>query len=392
MTRRICVVTGTRAEYGLLHPLIRRIRADSSLTGQLLVTGAHLSPRYGMTFREIEADGLAIDQKVDIDLDDNSDGGIARSVARGMSGITDALLHLRPDVVVLLGDRFEILAAACAALFLRIPIAHIHGGEVTEGAIDESIRHAVTKMASLHFVAAQEYRARVIQLGEDPSRVFLTGGLGVDAILETRLLDRAAVERAMDFRLGDKSLLITFHPATRDLADSRDQVAELLTALSSRTDTQLVFTMPNADSGSQHIAGMIETFVSQNPNAKAFASLGSRLYLSCMAQVSGVVGNSSSGLLEAPTLGIGTVNIGDRQRGRLKAESVIDCAAERKEITAALDRLFSAEFQQRLAQGVESPYGKGGAAAKILAVLRDHPLTQILKKPFHDIPLMPSPR
>lgn len=390
MTRKICVVTGTRAEYGLLRPLIRLIHGDASLQGQILVTGAHLSPRYGMTSQEIEADGFTIDEKVDLGLDDNSDAGVARSAGLGVSGITDALVRLGPDMVVLLGDRFEVLAAATAAMLLRIPIAHIHGGEVTEGAIDESIRHAVTKMASLHFVAARQYRDRVIQLGEDPSRVFLVGGLGVDAILQADLLDRPAVEHALGFQLGKRNLLVTFHPATRDARDSRSQVAELLAALSGIGDTRLIFTMPNADSGSAHIADMIEEFVSRHPNARAYASLGSRLYLSCMAQVTGVVGNSSSGLLEAPSLCVGTVNVGDRQRGRLQADSVITCAGDRESIAMALDRLFSADFQQKLAQGIESPYGKGGAAGKILAQLRSHSLQSLLKKTFHDLSVTPA--
>lgn len=386
MTRKVCVITGTRAEYGLLRLLMQGIRDDAALQLQLLVTGTHLSPQFGITYREIEQDGFQIDRKVEVPLADNSAAGVARSTGHGMIGITDALESLKPDIVVLLGDRFEILAAASAALILGIPIAHIHGGETTEGAFDEAIRHAVTKMASLHFVAAEAYRRRVIQLGEHPDRTFLVGGLGVDLIRQTPLLDRAAIEAELRFSLGVKSLLVTFHPATLDSADPADQMKELLAALGALADTQLVFTMPNADTGSQGIARQIEDFVASHANARAYASLGARRYLSCMAQVDGVVGNSSSGLTEAPSLGVATINIGDRQRGRLKAQSVMDCAPEREDIAAALRRLYSPQFRQALALGIDNPYGDGGATAKIVEVLRTQPLENLLKKSFYDLP------
>lgn len=386
MTRKVCVITGTRAEYGLLRLLMQGIQADAALQLQVLVTGSHLSPAFGLTYREIEQDGISIHEKVELALGDNSAIGVAKSVGQGVAGIAEALERLRPDMVVLLGDRFEILAAASAALILGIPIVHLHGGEVTEGAFDDAIRHAVTKMASFHFVAAEEYRRRVIQLGENPARVFLVGGLGVDIIKHTALLDRAAVEQALGFPLGKKSLLVTFHPATRDATSPAMQTTELLAALDDMNDVQLVFTLPNADTGSREIAQLIEDFTKSHANARAFASLGSQRYLSCMAQVDGVVGNSSSGLIEAPALGIGSVNIGDRQRGRLKAGSVIDCAPERDPIRDALRKLFAPEFLRRLAEGIENPYGKGGATAKILAQLRDLPLENVLKTPFYDLP------
>lgn len=386
MTRKICVLTGSRAEYGLLRLLIQGIRDDAALQLQLLVTGSHLSPQFGMTYREIEQDGFKIDRKVEIPLGDNSAAGVAKSVGHGIIGLTDALESLCPDILVLLGDRFEILAAASAALILGIPIAHIHGGETTEGAFDEAIRHSVTKMASLHFVAAEEYRRRVIQLGENPRRTFLVGGLGVDLIQQTELMDRAAVETELGFSLGSKNLLVTFHPATLDKADPASQMKELLAALATLDDTQLIFTMPNADTGSQGIAAQVRDFVAAHPNARAYDSLGALRYLSCMAQLDGVVGNSSSGLLEAPSLGIPTINIGDRQRGRLKAQSVIDCAAERGEIASAVRRLYSPQFRQALARGIENPYGYGGATAKIIDVLRAQPLEDLLKKSFYDLP------
>jgi GDP/UDP-N,N'-diacetylbacillosamine 2-epimerase (hydrolysing) len=386
MNRKVCVITGTRADYGLLRLLMQGIRDDAAVELQILATGMHLSPAFGLTYREIEEDGFTIDEKAQMPLSDNSAAGVAKSVGHGVIAITESLERLRPDIVVLLGDRFETLAAASAALILGIPVAHIHGGEVTEGAFDDAIRHAVTKMASFHFVAANEYQRRVIQLGEQSERVFMVGGIGVDAIRQTPLLDRAGVEQALGFPLKDKSLLVTFHPATRDVASPAAQMTELLAALEELKDTQLVFTLPNADTQAQSITGLIEDFVARHANARAYVSLGSRRYLSCMAQVDGVIGNSSSGLLEAPSLGIGTVNIGDRQRGRLTAKSVINCPPERAAIGAALRELYSPSFRQRLASGIESPYGNGGATARILARLRDLPLENVLKKSFYDLP------
>jgi GDP/UDP-N,N'-diacetylbacillosamine 2-epimerase (hydrolysing) len=387
MSRKVCVITGTRADYGLLRLLMQAIRDEPALALQILATGMHLSADYGLTYREIEQDGFHIDEKAPIPLDDNSAAGVARSVGHGVIAITDALERLRPDIAVVLGDRFEMLAAASAALILGIPVAHLHGGEKTEGAFDDSIRHSITKMASFHFVAAEEYRRRVIQLGEQPGRVFLVGGLGIDAIQQTALLNRAGVEQALDFPLKEKSLLVTFHPATRDAASPATQMAELLAALDGMDDTQLVFTLPNADTQGQEIAAQIGAFVSAHPNARRFASLGSLHYLSCMAQVDGVVGNSSSGLLEAPSLGVGTVNIGDRQAGRLKAESVINCPPERAAIGAALRQLYAPDFRRKLASGIQNPYGSGGATGKILARLRDLSLENILKKSFYDFPV-----
>lgn len=386
MSRKVCVITGTRADYGLLRLLMQGIRDDAALKLQILATGMHLSLAFGLTYREIEEDGFTIDEKAQMPLSDNSAAGVAKSVGHGVVAITESLERLRPDIVVLLGDRFETLAAASAALILGIPVAHIHGGEVTEGAFDDAIRHAVTKMASFHFVAAGEYQRRVIQLGEHPERVFMVGGIGIDAIQQTPLLDRAGVEQALGFPLKDKSLLVTFHPATREGASPAAQMTELLAALEELKDTQLIFTLPNADTLAQSITALIEDFVARHANARAYVSLGSRRYLSCMAQVDGVVGNSSSGLLEAPSLGIGTVNIGDRQRGRLTAQSVINCPPERAAIEAALRELYSPPFRQRLAGGIESPYGNGGATARILARLRDLSLEKVLKKSFYDLP------
>jgi GDP/UDP-N,N'-diacetylbacillosamine 2-epimerase (hydrolysing) len=385
VSRKICVVTGTRAEYGLMRRLTEGIRADPDLTLQLVVTGMHLAPEFGSTWREIERDGFVIDEKVEMLLSADTGSGVAKSTALGLIGISQALDRLTPDILVILGDRFETLAAATAALFMRVPVAHLHGGEITEGAIDEAMRHAITKMSHLHFVAADEYRRRVIQLGEQPERVFLVGGLGVDIIKSLPLLDREAVEEALDLPLGKKSLLITFHPATLERASPAAQTGELLAALHGLEETQLIFTLPNADPGGREIAQQLNAFAASHPNAVVRASLGQNLYLSCMKHVDGVIGNSSSGLAEAPSFGIGTVNIGERQRGRLKADSVIDCAPQRAAISAAIAQLYSVEFQQRLSHGVRNPYGDGGASDRILKVLHDQPLADIRAKTFYDL-------
>jgi GDP/UDP-N,N'-diacetylbacillosamine 2-epimerase (hydrolysing) len=345
----------------------------------------HLSQRFGLTFREIENDGFHIDLKVAMMLDSDTPAELARSMGLGLAGFGQALEQLHPDLMLVLGDRFEILPAVAAATVARVPVAHLHGGETSEGAFDEAFRHAITKMSHLHFVAAEEYQRRVIQLGEDPARVFLVGGLGIDNIKKLTLLDRSQLEAALGFHLGPKNLLITFHPVTLEDDTSSEQMAEILAALELLEDTHLIFTMPNADTGSRVLIDMVDQFVVDRPNARAYTSLGQLRYLSCLRHVDGVLGNSSSGLIEAPSFGIGTINIGDRQRGRLKAESVIDCAPDRALIAAALTRLYS-PFFQALLPTVRNPYGDSGADEKIVRVLRDYPLKSILKKPFYDLP------
>lgn len=387
MIRRLCIVTGTRAEYGLLRGVLDGIRRAPDLQLQLIATGTHLSPEFGLTYREIEQDGFTIDERVEILMSSDTPVGVGKAMGLGLIGFADAFQRLQPDAVVLLGDRFEILSAAAAALVARIPIAHIHGGETTEGAFDEAIRHAVTKMAHLHFVAAAPYRDRVVQLGEAPGRVFLVGGLGVDAIRRADLLDRASLEHSLNFALGDRNLLVTFHPSTLDADPAADQLQALFDALDRLgPDTKLIFTLPNADVGGRELAAMVEAFVAERAHARAFTSLGQVRYLSCLAQVDGVVGNSSSGLTEAPSFRIGTVNIGTRQDGRLKAASVIDCAARQEAITGALAQLYAEDFRAIL-ETVENPYGNGGASEAIVNVLRDQPLTDLMKKTFRDLPL-----
>jgi GDP/UDP-N,N'-diacetylbacillosamine 2-epimerase (hydrolysing) len=317
-------------------------------------------------------------------LGSDTPAGIARSMGVGMIGFGEAIEQLQPDLMLVLGDRFEIFAAAAAATVARVPLAHLHGGETTEGAIDEAFRHSITKMSHLHFVAAEEYRKRVVQLGEAPERVFLVGGLGLDNICRLELLDRAALEAALDFRLGPKNLLVTFHPVTLEKSTAETQMAELLEALDELQDTHLIFTMPNADTDGRVLMTMIKQFVATRPHARAYASLGQLRYLSCIRHVDGVVGNSSSGLIEVPAFRKGTINIGDRQRGRLKADSVIDCHPDRQSIAAALRTLYSADFQARM-KTVRNPYGEGGASEKVVQVLREYPLDRLLKKSFHDL-------
>jgi GDP/UDP-N,N'-diacetylbacillosamine 2-epimerase (hydrolysing) len=381
--KKICIVTGTRAEYGLLKWLMKDLQESSEFTLQLVATGTHLSPEFGLTYREIENDGFQIDCKVEMLLSSDTASGTARSMGLAVMGLGDALDRLKPDMLLVLGDRYEILAAVSAALVLRIPVAHVHGGEITEGAFDDAIRHAITKMSHLHFVAAEEFRARVIQMGEQPDRVFTVGGLGVDGISRLQLLSREELEKSLDFALGSRSLIVTFHPATLDQGSPEHQTAELLAALDNLKDTSIIFTLPNADPGSRAMAALIHDFVSSRPHAKAFASLGQLRYFSCLKHVDGIVGNSSSGLLEAPSFQKGTVNIGIRQRGRTRAGSVIDCEPNRASIGAALKRLFSPEFQAGLAQ-VINPYGDGNASRKIADTLARVAPGNILVKRFHD--------
>jgi GDP/UDP-N,N'-diacetylbacillosamine 2-epimerase (hydrolysing) len=383
--RTICVVSGTRADYGLLQWVMHGIRRNPALTLQVIATGMHLSPEFGLTYREIEADGFTIDRKLEVLTSSDSSCGVTKSIGLGVISFADAFAELRPDVVLVLGDRFEIFAAATAAMIAGLPIAHLHGGEITEGAFDEAIRHAITKMAHLHFVAAEPYRRRVVQMGESPDRVFLCGGLGVDTIRKSPLLDRAELEAAIDFKLGRRNLLVTFHPVTLEPGTAPAQMAELLKALDSLKDTHLILTMPNADTGGRKLISMVELFVATRPHARAYTSLGQLRYLSSMAHVDGVVGNSSSGLAEAPSFRKGTVNIGDRQRGRLKSASVIDCEPDCASILAAIDALYSPSFQASL-ENVENPYGDGGASEKIIDVLTHFDIDNITKKSFYDLP------
>lgn len=385
MSCKVCVVTGTRAEYGLLRWVMEGIRNDHDLDLQIIATGMHLSPEFGLTYREIETDGFRVDRKIEILTSSDTSVGISKSIGLGLIGFADAYVDLAPDLVLVLGDRFEIFAAAAAAMIARIPIAHLHGGEATEGLIDEAMRHSISKMSHLHFAAAEAYRTRILQLGEQPERVFTVGGLGVDCISRIQLMRRSELEASLEFCLKEKNLLITFHPVTLEPGAAATQTRELLSALDRLDDTGLIFTLPNADTEGREIIRMIDAFVAEHPNAKAFTSLGQRRYLSCVSQVDGVVGNSSSGLLEVPSFHKGTINIGARQEGRLQARSVINCKPERADIAAALEKLYSAEFQSVVASS-ENPYGDAGASARIVQIIKATSLDGILKKRFYDLP------
>jgi len=383
--RTICIVTGSRAEYGLLYCLMKEIYDDTSLELQIIATCMHLSPEFGLTYKLIENDGFHINKKVEMLLSSDTPTGISKSIGLAMIGFGEAYAELKPNIVVLLGDRFETLCAAIAACVDRIPIAHIHGGEITQGAIDEAFRHSITKMSHLHFTATDEYKKRVIQLGENPERVFNVGGLGIDNIKKLKLLNQKEFEHSIGFKLGTKNLLITFHPVTLEEASSKEQFKNLLDALGELQDTKFIFTKPNADTEGRIIIQMIDEYVSKNSHKSvAFINLGQLRYLSALQFVDGVVGNSSSGLTEAPTFKIGTINIGDRQKGRVKAESVIDCNPKKRSILIAAEKLYSEEFQNNLIN-VTNPYGEGGATKKIMKVTRDKDLSGILKKRFYDI-------
>jgi GDP/UDP-N,N'-diacetylbacillosamine 2-epimerase (hydrolysing) len=384
MTRKICVVTGSRADYGLLHSVMKGISLESELELQVIVTGMHLSEEFGSTVTEIEADGFKIHCKVETLANSDTPEGIAKSIASGIEGSAIAFAEMKPDLVVLLGDRYEIFAAASAALVSRLPIAHLHGGEVTVGAFDEAFRHAITKMSQLHFVAHEDYRNRVIQLGENPTHVFNVGALGLSNYKPEELLSRIQLENELGIKFKKKALLVTFHPVTLENNTAVTQMSELLKALETLDDTTLIFTMPNADTGGLAQMKLIQEFVKRHRHSIVCQSLGRVKYLSCLQFVDGVVGNSSSGLIEAPSFKIGTINIGDRQSGRIKAESVIDCEPISASIQAALINMYEENFQNRL-KSLHNPFGNGGASNEIIRILKQIDLLQILKKEFHDL-------
>ncbi|WP_337996594.1 UDP-N-acetylglucosamine 2-epimerase [Oleispirillum naphthae] len=384
MTRTVCVVTGSRAEYGLLLPLLKGIAADTRLTLQLAVTGMHLSPEFGLTVRQIEADGFTPDARVDMLLASDTPAGVAKSLGLGVIGFADALDRLRPDLLVVLGDRFEILAAAQAAMILRIPIAHIHGGELTEGLIDEAIRHSLTKMSHLHFTAAEPYRQRVIQLGEAPERVWTVGAPGLDAIRLTPRLSRAELSESLGFDLAAPYFLVTYHPVTLDAAGGG--IAPLLAALAEFPGHRILFTGVNADPDNAPIREAISAFAAACPGrVHAAVSLGQKRYLGALAHADAVIGNSSSGILEAPSFRIPTVNIGDRQRGRLRAASVIDAGEDAATIASAIRHALSADFRAGLVD-MQSPFGDGHASERMLETIATHPLEGLLMKRFQDMP------
>lgn len=388
MKRKVCAVTGSRAEYGLLRPLLEELKTDRDLKLQIMVTGMHLSSDFDLTYREIQKNGFVIDKRIKILQRSDDPLSISDSIGLAIKGFTRAYRELKPDIVVVLGDRYEIFSAATAAMVSMIPIAHLNGGERTEGSMDEAMRHSITKMSHLHFTSTEEYRKRVIQLGEEPRRVFNVGALGIDNIKKLRLLTKDELEKKINFKFNNiHNLLIAFHPTTLEGDAGGRQFQNLLNVLNDMVKTNFIFTKSNADTGGRAINRLIDKYVSKNSHrAVSFISLGQLNFLSMMQFIDAIVGNSSSGIIEAPSFKIGTINIGDRQKGRIRTESIIDCEPARGDIVAAFRKLYSKEFQRRL-KNVKNPYGDGNAAERIKTILKSYDINGILKKPFYNLSL-----
>jgi UDP-N-acetylglucosamine 2-epimerase (non-hydrolysing)/GDP/UDP-N,N'-diacetylbacillosamine 2-epimerase (hydrolysing) len=383
--RKICVITGSRAEYGLLSGLMKAIREDDTLQLQVIATNMHLSPEFGLTYREIEKDGFVIDKKVEMLLSSDTPNATAKSVGLGTIGFADAYEDLKPDMIVVLGDRYEILSAVSTALFYKIPTAHLHGGEITEGAYDDCIRHAITKMSHLHFTSTGEYRNRVIQLGEQPDRVFNVGAIGIENIKNIPLMSKAELEESIGFEIGDKCLLVTYHPVTLEDSTAEEQCKNLLSALDQYNDYRVIFTMPNSDTNGRIIMHEVEKYVGQNKGrAIAFKSLGLKRYLSALQYVTAVVGNSSSGIIEVPSFGVPTLNIGDRQKGRIAAGSIIHCGVSFVEICQGLKETLS-DTHVLLSKSCANPYEKSNTVENILKVIREYPIDKLIQKTFHNL-------
>lgn len=384
MKRKVCVVTGSRADYGHLRPLIMAIKKDKQLQLQLVATGMHLSSHYGLTYKEIERDGFKIDERVNILLKGDSASDVCSSMGQAVAKFTRVYQRLRPDVVIVLGDRFEILSAVICAHVSGIVVGHLHGGEVTQGAFDEAFRHAISKMSQWHFTSTQEYRRRVIQLGESPNTVFHVGAVGLDNLKSLKLLSKNKLERNLQFTFGQKNLLVTFHPVTLESRSETVQLNHLLNVLEGLKDTKIIITKSNADTGGRTINRMIDRFAKRNKGrVKAFSSLGQVKYWSAIQYVDGVVGNSSSGIIEVPSFKKPTVNIGDRQKGRIRSKSTIDCAPDKSSIKAAINKMYSPQFRKSL-RSLHNPYGDGQTAQRILKVLKSRKLPE-LKKKFYDL-------
>ena len=381
--RKICVVTGSRAEYGILRGLMKAIKNDPDLTLQVIATNQHLSMLQGETYKEIEHDGFTIDYKVfmaDDDAPDNANN-TAKSISRGVSGFADAFDALKPDLLLILGDRYEMLAVASTALIYKIPIAHLHGGEITEGAFDDAIRHAITKMSHLHFTSTEVYRKRVIQLGEQPDRVFNVGALGVENVMKNDFMTKEELEHSLNFRMTDKCFLCTYHPVTLSNMSSETQVLNLLQALDDYKVYHIIFTYSNSDTNSQIIIKRIREYVDQNQVRCMFIpSLGQRRYFSALKYVKAVLGNSSSGIIEVPSFGIPTVDIGDRQKGRIAANSVMHCGYSTEEIKECLEKVIAYKSNK-----IDNPYYKEGTCGAILKVIKTYPLDNIVQKHFYDL-------
>lgn len=382
---KICVATGTRAEYGLLKPLIDKIQAESGFILQVLVTGAHLSPEFGLTYRQIEKDNIKIDAKVEMLLSSDTPEGIAKSMGIGMIGYADAFKNLNPDLLVILGDRYEMLALASAALIFKIPIVHINGGDITEGAYDDAIRHSLTKMSHLHFASADEYMKRVIQMGEQPEFVFNVGAIGLDNIKNLPLLNKEETENTLGINFKKYNYLIAFHPETLSSDNVETQFLNLLEAIDMQEESFFVFTKANADTDGRVINKIIEDFTAKNPHkSKLFDSLGTVNFLSVMKHADAIVGNSSSGIVEAPSLKTATINIGNRQKGRLQAGSILNCKAKTDEILTCFEKIKTADFKKVIAEAV-NPYGSGDTSVQIIDTLKKVNIENLRLKKFYTI-------
>lgn len=383
--RKICIITGSRAEYGLLSGLMQAIKEDVTLKLQIIATNMHLSPEFGLTYKEIEKDGFHIDKKVEMLLSSDTANATVKSVGLGTIGFADAYEDLQPDMIIVLGDRFETLAAVTAALFYKMPVAHLHGGEITEGAYDDCIRHAITKMSHLHFTSTGEYRQRVIQLGEQPENVFNVGAIGVENIRKTTLLSKQSLEESLQFTLGEKTLLVTYHPVTLEHSTAEIQCKNLLDALEEFPDFRIIFTLPNSDTDGRIIMQLIHEFVEKHKERSiAFTSLGKVRYLSALQYISAVVGNSSSGIIEVPSFDIPTLNIGDRQKGRIAADSVIHCGTSKDEIMGGLYKVLSERIKD-MTKLQQNPYEKQGTTEAILQVIKNVSIENLVQKSFYNL-------
>ena len=383
--RKICVITGSRAEYGILSGLMKAIKESNDLELQIIATNMHLSNEFGLTYKEIEKDGFSINKCVEMLLSSDSASATAKSVGLATIGFADAYKDLCPDMILVLGDRYEILAAVQTALFFKIPVAHLHGGEITEGAYDDCIRHAISKMSHLHFASTEEYRNRIIQLGESPEHVFNVGALGVENVQKVPLMRKEELEKSIDFNLGEKSLLVTYHPVTLEDNTAESQCKALLEALDEFKDYRVVFTLPNSDTDGRIIMELIKKYVeTRGDRCTYFTSLGMRRYLSALKYVTAVIGNSSSGIIEVPSFGKPTLNIGNRQKGRIAASSVYDCQTSKEEIIKGLSTILSEEFRDN-ASRTNNPYYKEDTTNTIIEVLRTCNLDNIVQKSFYNI-------
>lgn len=383
--KKICVVTTTRADYGLLFWLMKYVESSPTLDLQVVVTGMHLSAEYGNTYQHIQRDGFKITAQLSLDLSNDSNAAVAQQMSDCITGFSSIFNEIKPDLVVLLGDRYEVFAISTAAYLCQKPIAHIHGGETTEGALDEAFRHSITKMSYLHFASAEKHRNRIIQLGESPDRVFNVGAMGLDQIAKTQFLERTQLEIDLGFSFQKQNILITYHPTTLHSNTHQENVSEILKALDQFPGIGAIFTKPNSDTGNQRISRLLEEYVSKNSHRCVIhTNLGQLRYLSALQYVDAVVGNSSSGIMEVPAFEIGTINIGDRQKGRLCGKSVVHCELNEEEIVACLNRVMSSEFRQNKENFV-NPYGEPGAAKKIINILEHCSLPREIKKTFYDV-------